>query len=118
MYRRTVAFVALFGVFAMPAEALSPDVHDGDAGPTNVATAIVPGAAPSHELVHRSGPSLPHSPAPGHSTHVEHCDHSHVLSPTPLPSVAADAMRLAVTRGSPLIPASVPQRPDQRPPIA
>ncbi|MHB0962526.1 MAG: hypothetical protein ACYC5V_04855 [Gemmatimonadaceae bacterium] len=114
--RRAVAFIALLGVIAMPAEATSPDLGDGGAGPAkSLATAVDQGTATHHE----HGPSSSHTPAPGHSTHVEHCGHSHVFTRATLPSTSAEtAPPVVALSGLTSIPDSVPQSPAQRPPIA
>ena len=119
LFRRTVAFIALFGVIAMPAEAMSPDVGDSDTAPTTSLTAAVdPGAATSHESGQHPESSS-HRQLPGHSTHVEHCGHSHVLILAPLPSGRPETtLPAAALSGSTVVPASVSQSPDQRPPIA
>lgn len=118
--RRTVAFLALLGVVAMPSEVLTPDVHDGDFGRSvSVLTAEDAGAPTSRAP--EQGPDLPSSndQAPGHTSHAEHCGHAHVFVLAPAPSCPAQtALPVVALRGLTVLPASVPRSPEQRPPIA
>lgn len=104
------AVTALLGAFATAGEAALPDVHDGDSS-----RAVSVSAAGSSEL---SAPAAPQAPVPCHSTHVEHCGHSHLVlvaapaSFVPSHSRVKDSPTLAA-----IAPASVPRAPEQRPPI-
>jgi hypothetical protein len=111
--------MTLLGAMGGTAEATLPDIHDVDAGlGARVASSIDHVVSASHEA---DSPSETSSPAqiPGHSTHVEHCGHSHVLVLATVSALSRKSTPPTVAlSASATIPASVSQSPEQRPPIA
>ncbi|MHB8837825.1 MAG: hypothetical protein ACYC7F_02610 [Gemmatimonadaceae bacterium] len=120
VFRRAVAVLALLGLVAMPAETMSPDIHDGDAAvSTSTAAASMADEATGHAVGQDRDGSPAESPAPGHSTHVEHCGHAHVfVQATPIACATDAGLPEVELSGMTGIPASVPRSPEQRPPIA
>lgn len=104
-----VAAFAAVSLVAVPVELTLPDVHDGDAssvvnGPDGLA-----------------GPNTPasSSPAQGHTIHVDHCAHGHLLVTADQLGSNQDA-RVAASPISdvPSLPNNPVEPPRSRPPIA
>lgn len=117
-FRRALAVVLLLGLVVGRLEAMFPDVHDGDA---DVSTQLVVGDLAAGLLSTDGNGSLPqpHQDVPNHSTHMEHCGHSHILvlglAPRfALPPAAPSSVLDAPTSS----PAAVFLPPHERPPIA
>ena len=115
--RRTIGAILLLGMSGARLEAMFPDVHDDGSrvSSSSVRTAIDDagdcdtGCSPAD-----SSPTTP----PCHSTHVEHCGHSHLLALAfaahPAPPEASHG--LALTQLPPTLE-SITAPPRQRPPI-
>ncbi len=78
--RRCAALLATVSFFALPAETLIADVHDGDALGFQTLTGAATGAE-------SGAPEVP-SPVQEHSQHVDHCAHGHGPALPSHPSIA------------------------------
>lgn len=92
----------------MPFEVALPDVHDDDAAATL--------ATPTSD---HSGRSVPDVPVSGHSVHVDHCSHGHLLAAMePATSGIATAGPRRPIAALTVVPPAVFTPPRFRPPIA
>lgn len=123
--RLIVGMIVVLGVLFGPVEQLLPDAHDGDAAATqqghvtndgdgtrSAAGGAAPRALPAD---HQGSPAQ----APVHTSHVDHCAHSHALTLGTAVRVEAES----VSAPDPYDTASarlesISLAPQQRPPIA
>ena len=114
--RRLAAFLALLGVLGARVEHMIPDVHDGDATPSETIVSALGGSDVG------DGPAnSQHAPesAPVHLVHVDHCGHAHMVS-LGAPETSAEPPIHGSARFDTATPflSSVSLSPHSRPPIA
>ena len=90
-----------------------PDVHDFDG--FGATTMVQQGVG---DTADRDAPATPPVTPPCHSTHLEHCGHSHLLTVAHAPAYDAEGIAHTLQMTRPAIrPSSVVAPPLQRPPI-